>query len=87
MIDLAFNDPCFPEGLPAGEISKKLGVKVGTVRRIIYDFRHGNIKWNMSDSEKEDPYNKKVDENILNFINRTVLDAFDKKAPMNYKIL
>lgn len=38
--------------MPSKEIACKLGVKLGTINKIIYDYKHGNLNLLMSDEEK-----------------------------------
>ena len=56
-------------------ISAKLGVKIGTVRRIVYDWKRGNIDFNMNDHENPEPENKKITMEVLEFITEIVVEA------------
>ena len=48
-------------------MAAKVGVKLGTFNKIVWDNYYGNLNLLINDKEKPEPHNKKIEFHILKF--------------------
>lgn len=72
--------------MPYKDICSKLGIKKATVASIVYNYKHKLLNFEM-DSDREEPPNKKLTNEVLKLIFETVVRACQRKELMTYKIL
>lgn len=73
--------------MKAKDIAGKVGVKLNTVRNIIHYYKIRNLNLNMPDKEREEPWNKKITIEVLQFISETVIAFALKHQVVTYGIL